>query len=157
MENDWLRAFGQLTNGIYVLTTRHAEEINGMIASWTTQVSHEPPLIMVAVHPNRYSHKLIEKSGAFALHVVEQGRQEMIDRMMGPDRTAKFSDLQWEPGQTGCPIIKACMAWFECKVQSQLQPGNHTLFVGRVIDVGFKSSGRPLSTFDCEGKYIGKA
>ena len=157
MNEDWLRAFTQMTNGIFVLTTRHAQDINGMIVSWATQVSYEPPLIMAAVHPNRYSHKLIEKSKSFALHVVEYGHQGIMERMMGPDPAAKFSDIDWEPGQTGCPILKTCMAWFECRVTDQLQPGNHTLFIGRVVQAGFVSSGRPLCTIDCKSTYTGKA
>ncbi|MEJ2286300.1 MAG: flavin reductase, partial [Desulfobacterales bacterium] len=38
-----------MTYGIYVLTSCHQQEINGMIASWVSQVSYTPPLIMVAV------------------------------------------------------------------------------------------------------------
>jgi flavin reductase (DIM6/NTAB) family NADH-FMN oxidoreductase RutF len=157
MKENWQRAFGKMTNGIYVLTTRYAEDINGMIASWATQVSHEPPLIAVAVHPNRYSHALIEKSKSFALHVVPHTRQEIMDRMMGPDPAAKFSGIHWEPGQTGCPVLKDCLAWFECSVTRQLKPGNHTLFFGQVVNAGFVSPGRPLCTFDCSGVYVGKA
>jgi len=157
MNENWLRAFGQMTNGLYVLTARHGEKINGMIASWVTQVSYEPPLIMVAVHPNRYSHELIESSKSFALHVLSHTQQEMIDRMMGSDPAAKFSGIDWEPGRTGCPVLKDCLAWFECNVLRQLQPGNHALFIGQVVHAGVVSSGRPLCTFDCEGMYIGKA
>lgn len=144
-----------MTYGIYVLTTRHTDEINGMIASWVTQVSYEPPLIMAAVHPNRYSHKLIEESGHFALHVVDCTQNEMLDRMMGPDPAVKFAGIEWHTGQTGCPILKDCMAWFECRVKEQHQPGNHTMFVGEVVNAGFISSGRPLCTSDCKGVYIG--
>ena len=70
MKDEWIRALGTMTYGIYVLTSHHKEEINGMIASWVSQVSYDPLLIMVALHTNRYSHQLIEKSGCFALHVV---------------------------------------------------------------------------------------
>ena len=37
----------------------YEEEVNGMIASWVSQISYDPRLIMAAVHPNRYSHQLI--------------------------------------------------------------------------------------------------
>ena len=73
MKNEWLRALGKMTYGIYVLTTFYEKEINGMIASWVSQVSYEPPLIIAAVHPKRYSHHLIEQSGCFALHTMASG------------------------------------------------------------------------------------
>jgi flavin reductase (DIM6/NTAB) family NADH-FMN oxidoreductase RutF len=59
MEKEWLAAFGKMSYGIYVLTTAFEGRINGMIASWVSQISYDPPLIMVAVHPNRFSHGLI--------------------------------------------------------------------------------------------------
>ena len=67
MKDAWIQALGKMTYGIYVLTTCDKEEINGMIASWVSQVSYDPLLITVGVHPNRYSHHLIEQSGRFAL------------------------------------------------------------------------------------------
>ena len=51
MKEDWVQALGKMTYGIYVLTTCDEDEVNGMIASWVSQVSYDPLLIMVAVHP----------------------------------------------------------------------------------------------------------
>ena len=75
MKEQWIKAVGKITYGIYVLTTYYDDEINGMIASWVSQVSYDPPLVMVAVHPNRYSHHLIEQGGAFALHALGKRQQ----------------------------------------------------------------------------------
>ena len=36
------------------------------------------------------------------------------------------------------------------------QPGNHTLFIGEVIDAGVLAEGPPLTTGEYEGKYLGK-
>ena len=118
MQEGWLKALGKMTYGIYVLTSCHKEEINGMIASWVSQVSYEPLLIMAAVHPNRYSHRLIEQSGCFALHVIDRQQTEFLARFKGPDPKSKFSSVQWERGKTGCPILNDCMAYLECKVKA---------------------------------------
>ena len=156
MEKEKLAALGQMTYGIYVLTTGSGEEINGMIASWVSQVSYEPLLIMAAVHPNRYSHGLIEKSGAFGLHILDQSQKEMLSRFKGPDPLKKFQGLSWEPGQTGVPILKHCLAWFELRVKEHSAPGNHSLFLGEVLHSGCPASGTPLTTLDYEGMYTGK-
>ena len=65
MKEGFLKAIGKMVYGIYVLTASYKDEINAMIASWVSQVSYDPLLIMAAVHPNRYSNFLIEKSGFF--------------------------------------------------------------------------------------------
>ena len=156
MKKKWLTAFSNMTYGIYVLTVKYSDSFNGMIASWVTQVSYEPPLIMVAVHPNRYSHSLIEKSDAFALHVLDKSQKDMLKRFKGPDPEKKFVDLSWETKKTGAPILKDCMAWFELQVKERYSPGNHTLFIGEVINSGVNSPGTPLCTLEYDGMYVGK-
>jgi len=157
MRDRWLKAFGDMTYGIYVLPPRHDQDINGMIASWVAQVSYEPPLILAAVHPNRYCHALMKQGGHFALHILDQRQTEFLRRMKGPDPAAKFEGVDWEPGVTGCPILSDCLAWFECRITQHMKPGNHTLFIGQVVAAGSNANGRPLCTLDYEGTYLGRA
>ena len=103
MKDEWIQALKSMTYGIYVLTSFYEEEINGMIASWVSQVSYDPLLIMVAVHPNRYSHNLIAKSGYFALHVLAADQSNLLGRFKGPDPKAKFSSIQWQTGPDRLP------------------------------------------------------
>jgi flavin reductase (DIM6/NTAB) family NADH-FMN oxidoreductase RutF len=156
MEERFLNAFGKMTYGIYVLTTLHGKTVNGMVASWVSQVSYAPPLIMVAVHPNRYSHNLIEKSGYFALHVLAQNQADVLKRFKGPDPAAKFASVSWSRGKMGCPILSSCIAYMECRVKAVYNPGNHTLFVGEVKDAEQHSEEVPLTTLDYPGVYTGK-
>jgi len=157
MEKQWLAAFGKMTYGIYVLTSAHEDIINGMIASWVSQISYDPPLITVAVHPKRYSHRLIEKGNRFALHVVAKDRTDLLKRFKGPDPRAKFDGMKWSRGITGLPIIEDCIACFECEVVNSIKPGNHTLFIGKVINAKLVSENSAMSTADYEGVYTGRS
>jgi flavin reductase (DIM6/NTAB) family NADH-FMN oxidoreductase RutF len=156
MQEGWIKALGKMTYGIYVLTSFYKEEINGMIASWVSQISYDPLLIMAAVHPNRYSHQLIEKSGCFALHVIDRQQAEFLSRFKGPDPEAKFSSVQWTRGRTGCPILTECMAYLECRVKTRYDPGNHTLFLGEVVDGQSFAVGTGFTSRDYKGVYLGK-
>jgi flavin reductase (DIM6/NTAB) family NADH-FMN oxidoreductase RutF len=156
LKKEWMEALGQMTYGIYVLTTRVDDIVNGMIASWVTQVSYEPPLIMVAIHPGRYSHNLVEQGKSFALHVIGREQKELLKIFKGPDPGKKFSDIPWKPGQTGVPVLKNCLTWLELIVRERHAPGNHTLFIGEVVAGGTRSSGTPLCTLDYDGMYVGR-
>ncbi len=156
MQEGWINALGRMTYGIYVLTTCHEEETNGMIASWVSQISYEPLLIMAAVHPNRYSHRLIEKSGSFALHAIDSQQKEYLTHFKGPDPKAKLASVRWQRGQTGCPILTDCLAFLECRVKAVYTPGNHTLFIGEVVAADAFGHGRPFSSLDYNGIYLGK-
>ena len=63
-------AFKALVHGVYVVTTRCGDRVNGMTASWVSQVSLSPLLLMVSIAPARYSHDLIKESGIFAINVL---------------------------------------------------------------------------------------
>lgn len=146
-----------MTYGIYVLTTRFENTINGMIVSWVSQVSYEPPLFMVAVHPNRYSHDLLSQSGYFALHILSKKKKDLIERFKGPDAAEKFASLPWKDGVTGCPILGDCIGCLECFTTQSIRPGNHTIFFGEVVHAVFNGGEAPLCTLDYESSYLGKA
>jgi len=156
MRDEWIQALGKMTYGIYVLTSFYKEEINAMIASWVSQVSYDPLLMMVAVHTHRYSHSLIEKSGCFALHVVPRQHTDLLKRFKGSDAGAKFASIKWKRGTTGCPILEDCIAYFEAKVVDKIRPGNHTLFIAEVVGAAVVAEGKALSSLDYDGVYLGK-
>ncbi len=156
MTNPWTAILKQITNGVYILTCFHEEKINGMIASWVCPVSYDPPLVLVAVHPNRYAHHLILQSGFFALHILSGNQAELIERFMGSDPAAKFASVQWHRGKTGCPILNQCVGYMECVVKLKETPGNHTVFVGEIETARLLSDDKPLNTLDLAGTYMGK-
>ena len=156
VENDLMQNLMHMTYGIYVLTTRFEDTINGMIASWVSQVSYDPPMVLAAIHPNRYSHELLRQSGHFALHTIGRNQKDLLARFKGPAPEKKFSSLAWSQGVTGCPVLKDCIGYMECRITQQLVPGNHSLFIGEVVHAGFHAAQTPLCTLDYEGCYLGK-
>lgn len=157
MEKKWIDALGRMTYGIYVLTSAHEDNMNGMIASWVSQISYTPPLIMVAVHPNRYTHDLIKKSGSFALHIIDVHQKDFLSRFKGPDPKSKFEGVDWDIGKSGSPVLKDCIACIECEVTESIMPGNHTLFIGKIVSAELIKDINPLCTLDYEGVYLGRS
>lgn len=157
MKKAILNNMAHMTYGIYVLTTRFENTVNGMIASWVSQVSYDPMLFMVAIHPNRYSHELLVQSGHFALHILAREQKDLLDRFKGPDVRGKFASIAWEDGVTGCPILTDCIGCIECRITQNMAPGNHTLFIGEVVNAVFNERKTPLCTLDYDGCYLGKA
>jgi len=157
MLEDWEKVIGRMTYGIYLLTSAHREEINGMIASWVSLISYDPPMISAAVHPNRYSHRLIKQSGCFGLHILFKSQKSYLRRFKGPDPFRKFDAIAWRRGVTGSPILDDCPAWLECEVRSTLKPGNHTIFIAEAVAAGLLgATTEALTTRDYEGVYLGK-
>ena len=150
------QALKKLTTGIYVVTSKQGSEINGMVASWVSQVSFSPPLIMVAIKQGRYSHGMIREGKVFAINILGKKQKKMVSVFKGKDKAEKkFISIPYEVKRTGVPIIKDALAFLDCKLISKVTTGDHTLFIGEVLEGDVIKEGNPLSSNDLESTYGG--
>jgi flavin reductase (DIM6/NTAB) family NADH-FMN oxidoreductase RutF len=140
-------AFAALVHGVYVVTTRLEDQVNGMTASWVSQVSLTPLLVMVSIAHPRYSHRLIKDSGIFAINVLTSDQVELGKRFgyKSGRKVDKFASLEWHPGATGAPILPQAYAYLDARLVDIFPAGDHTLFVGEVVDARILNpQARPL-------------
>ena len=57
------RVFDQMVRGVFVITTRCGEKLNGMSAAWVNRSSEQPFLLAACIWKKNYSHDLIKESG----------------------------------------------------------------------------------------------
>ncbi len=150
-------ALTALTYGIYVVTAGKGEGSRaGMIASWASRVSHNPPLLMVAIRKGRYSAGVIRQGGSFALHVLAKDHSALVFKFRSRDVEERFRGLMTEEGKTGSPILRECLAFLDCRLEKIVELGDHDLFAGRVIEGERGAGGSPMSGFDLGRAYLGR-
>ncbi len=157
MKKEIERVLGKFSYGIYLLTCRY-EEINyGMIISWVTQVSYEPPLVLASVKKTRRVLPYIEKAGYFSLQVLENTQADILSNFKTPDLEERFSGLSYQVLDTGVPVLTNVLAYVECRLKETYTPGDHTLLVGEITSGEcFKDNGIPLTCADLGKVYLGK-
>lgn len=156
IEPEIIAAVRKIINGIYVVSTVSGGEHNAMTAAWVQRASFEPPLLTAAVGTGRYTHDMIKASGVFAVHALGAG-QERIARHFGLKsgrKTDKFKGVKFGTAVTGSPILKDCIAWFDCRVYGEHEAGDHTLFIGEILDARVLSD-EPTIVYDKE-KFYGR-
>ena len=112
---------------------------NVLTLAWAMPTSHNPPLVAVSIGLNKYSHTLIEETREF---VVNFPTVNIINETLACGRISgrnhdKFSETGLTPlpaRKVKAPIVKECVAHLECKLHSQFKTGNHTVFVGEIIE-----------------------
>ena len=124
--------------GMYVITSKADEKLNGMIATTACQVTAEPIRMSVTVSKDNFSHRLIEKSGVFGVSVLRRDTDfSFIGRFgfkSGRD-IDKLENVNYSIGLTGVPIISDnSVAVAESRVISSLDAGTHTIFLAEVVD-----------------------
>lgn len=133
-----IEAFFKLSYGLYVVSTKHGETLNGYIANTVFQVTAEPPKLAVSCSKDNFTTGMIEESGVLAVSILHQEADQKIISTMGYKTGSdinKFEGLNYIEGQTGSPILTdGCIAWFDCKVVQKLDVGTHIIFIAEVVD-----------------------
>jgi flavin reductase (DIM6/NTAB) family NADH-FMN oxidoreductase RutF len=137
----------KIPHGLYICGVKDGDELNGFTASWVMQASFKPPLVVNCVRQDSKSHAMIQASQVFALSILEAGQKDLAQKFFQPQRRveSKFDDVEFYCGEaTGCPIIKDSLGYVECKLVGSVEQGDHTVFVGEVINAGVHRDGDPL-------------
>ncbi|GAB1422423.1 flavin reductase family protein [Anaerolineales bacterium] len=133
-------------SGVTVVTTTAEGIWKGMTASSFTSLSAEPPLILVCLNRNLYTHQLLTESGVFAVNIMGTDQVELATRFAGmyPEIEDRFAGINCDTAETGSPVFLDALAWLDCKIISAYAEGDHTIFVGEVLASGF-GTGMPLT------------
>ena len=157
MNREIEKVLAKFSYGVYLLTCRYEEVNYGMIVSWVTQVSYDPPLVLVSVKNTRRVLPFIEKAKYFSLQVLENTQADMIASFKIPNLEERFSGLSYQILDTGVPVLTNVLAYVECKLKDIFTPGDHSLLIGEITSgESFKDHGVPLTCGDLGKVYLGK-
>jgi flavin reductase (DIM6/NTAB) family NADH-FMN oxidoreductase RutF len=143
--------------GLFVATSRADHKFGAGTINWVTQTSFTPPLVVVAIKADSSLHEVIAASRIFALHVLGKNQKELATAFFKgaqPDG-ATLNGYLIESGATGAPILLDAPAWFECRVVDEVRRGDHTIFVGEVVEAGSRREEEPLTLRDTGFFYGG--
>jgi flavin reductase (DIM6/NTAB) family NADH-FMN oxidoreductase RutF len=136
------RILWKMPSGLYVLGSRAGERRNGMTINWVTQVSFDPKLMGVAVEREAFTHELVADGGVFSLNLVAEDDRALVRKFTKPgdvDRAAHtLNGFPFHDGTTGAPVLDQAVAFLDCEVRQAVELGDHTLFLGEVVDCGFQ-------------------
>ena len=157
MKSEWQDVLDRFHYGIYLVTVSSPEGRNGMIASWVTQCSHEPPLVAMAIRKNRLAHEQILKSRKFCLNVLSRDFISKIKQFKISYWKKKFDAFNYELSPNGHPVLDDCIGYLDFALVSTVDTGDHSLFIGRIEAGAIQEAGKSaaLSTADYNGVYQG--
>jgi flavin reductase (DIM6/NTAB) family NADH-FMN oxidoreductase RutF len=125
---------------VLVTCTDETDKTNPITIAWHTPISSKPPLYGISVHPKRYSHNLIKQSKEFVINFVPYKLVEKVQfcgshsgRNVDKIKESGFTLAESEKIKT--KYIKECFAHMECKLFKSIVLGDHTFFVGEVVNI----------------------
>jgi flavin reductase (DIM6/NTAB) family NADH-FMN oxidoreductase RutF len=136
---------GRWTTGVTVVTSRAGDEIHGMTVSAFTEVSLDPPLVLVCCDIASNTHALMARSGVFAVNVLARDQEALSTRFASKkDEWRRFEGLRFEREVTGSPILDDTVAALDCRVVAAHEAGDHVIYVGEVAALRCDPEREPL-------------
>ena len=150
------KALYSLSYGVFMLSTKAGDKINGCITNTCMQVANSPTRVAISVLNSNYTCELIKESGYFALSILDQTVTFETIKYFGFQSgrdVNKFEELTPPTDQNGIPYLgwQSC-AVISCKVVSSEDLGSHTLFIAEVEDAKVLSENAPLTYADYQSK-----
>ena len=135
----------QFCTGVVIVTGTHEGALAGFAAQTIVSLSLEPPLIAVCPRKASTSWPKIRKTGHFCINVLGNDQRAVADAFA---RRGEVADIGWRPGVSGSPVLEGVLAYVDCALDAEHDAGDHTIAVGRVLDIEILDNGRgPLLFF----------
>ncbi len=145
-----LRRFAK---SVMVITSVHEGMRYAMSATAVSELSLNPPTMLVCVNQSASLHSALANGADFAINMLHSG-QENIARncggtLRGEDR---FEEGDWQESTYGPPILADAQAYFICRLEQRIDHGTHSIFIGEVVAAHAATAIDPLVYLD--GRYI---
>lgn len=142
----WDNVLRKIQSGLFIVTTKSGDRINGLTVAWLSRASIEPPMVSVSIGITRYTHELIKESGVFAVNILKEGQTDIAKHFgfHSGKNINKFEKISYEVSSTGSPILKDVAGYLDCKVVRSCIAGDHTIFIGEVIAGGTTPDSNPM-------------
>lgn len=143
------KALYNITCGLYMLSSKHGDKTGGCIVNTVMQVTSQPLRITVTVNKANFTHELIEKSGVFAVSLLDRSAPFGLFQHFGFQsgrNVDKFAGLSTKTDGNGVPYLTwASCGYLSCRVVSSMDLGTHTQFLADVVDCDVLEGTAPVS------------
>jgi len=127
------QAVGRIVGSLCVLTTCQDNQHSGVLTSWVSQASFNPPGLMIAVSQEQNGEAITNVGDQLVLNILNEDRD--VRRNFSYHSSSNFDNLTTKVASNGCLIIEESLAYLECTVQDFIESGDRIL-VYAVVNQG---------------------
>ncbi|NNE71251.1 MAG: flavin reductase family protein [Rhodothermales bacterium] len=130
---------------VTVVTIGGTEPRGITIGSFVT-VSLEPPLVSFNVQHSARIHDSLLAAERFAVHVLSSDQGSHSELFADPELSGaeQLSQVMHRLDASGVPVLDGVLSRFLCSVEGTQTAGDHTIVVGRVLELEARDSGDAL-------------
>jgi rubredoxin/flavin reductase (DIM6/NTAB) family NADH-FMN oxidoreductase RutF len=130
--------FQKIFCGMFVVSSKMENKLNGQICNTIFQVTGDPPEIVGSINKKNLTYSYIQASKVFTATILSIETPMTFIGTFGfksGRNTDKFKNVKYKIGATGAPIVLDYgVGYFEARVTGSLDCGTHVVFLGKVVD-----------------------
>ena len=142
-------ALFKMSYGLYVVSAEAEGQRAGCVVNTATQITAEPPRVMVAVNKENVTAGVITAAKAFTVTVIDTTADMPYIGNFGFRSSATFDKFErygCETSAVGSPYSpEHICALLACRLVDTVDVGTHLLFIGDVVDAQKLSDEEPLT------------
>jgi flavin reductase (DIM6/NTAB) family NADH-FMN oxidoreductase RutF len=141
-------AMRRVVGGVAVVATVHDERPWGMTVSAFASVCVEPPTLVVCVNAATTTASDIQRERQFSLNLLSES-QFLVSQRCAQAGASKYLDhdvvpQNQLPRRIAMPVLRDCVATFECVASDIRNVGTHVVIIGAVRAILAPQARRPL-------------
>ncbi|MDT8284279.1 MAG: flavin reductase family protein [Thermovirgaceae bacterium] len=143
------RALYSLSYGLYLVSSRKGDKLNGQVANAVMQVTSDPVCIVACLHKDNLTTEYVRDSGVFSVSILEEDTPMTFIGTFGfkcGRDIDKFCKCSHEIGVTGAPLVMDhTVAAIEARVIREVEVFTHVMFFGEVAASRIIKTAKPLT------------
>lgn len=125
---------------VLITSLNEDKSVNVFTVGWIGTACTRPPMISVAIRPERLSYKNIKNLGEFVVNLPTKDLCKKVDYCgvksgLSHDKIKEMAFTLEKSNSISTPSIKECPVNLECKVKEIIPLGSHDLFIAEVLSV----------------------
>ncbi len=144
-----LSALYKISYGLYVVSSKKGEKLNGQIANTVFQLTAEPLAVGVSINKNNFTYDCLKESQVFSVSILAIDTPMELIGLFGfksGREVEKFTSVNFKIGKIGAPVLEDhTVAYLEAQIRKEIDLGTHTLFVGEIVEAENLEDKEPLT------------
>ena len=143
----------QFVTNVGLITSDGPFGKNIMAAEWTHHVSYQPGLIAVCIRQNDTTHANIQKTKEFGINLAAADQASLASVAGGShgrefDKISALKELGfrfYQGKKIKAMMVEGALLNIECRLFKEIPLGDHTMFVGEVVETNINKGKKPLA------------
>lgn len=139
----------RLGKAVVVITAWHDDRRWAMTATAVSELSMEPPSLLVCVNKSASLHRPLTAGANFCVNILHYDQLAVSHACSGKLKgEERFSAGEWGSGACGTPYLRDAQASFLCEYETHVEYGTHAVVIGVVQEVVVAGEVDPLIYLD---------